>query len=147
MSFAIHLWVFPLDTLLHPRLAVTGGFFIALEDLDDSPPSSPSTSWLLARKHLLISRPVAALAFQVSAWIQSVTYQSSVWFSHVSNIFLPIIDLSATQLLSIHIGFSLIPGADACDILEPDFSKCPPHGSHVSVAGGGQYYLLQCLVP
>ena len=37
------------------------------------------------------------------------------------NIFLPIIDLSATQLLSIHIGFSMIPGADACDILAPDF--------------------------
>ena len=37
------------------------------------------------------------------------------------NIFLPIKDLSGTQLLSIHRGFSLIPGADACDILAPDF--------------------------
>ena len=79
----------PINLLLEDLVERTGGFFIALEDLDDSPPSSPSTSWLLARKHLLISRPVAALAFQVSAWIQSVTYQSSVWFSHVSNIFLP----------------------------------------------------------
>ena len=37
------------------------------------------------------------------------------------NILLPIKDLSGTQLLSIHRGFSLIPGADACDILAPDF--------------------------
>ena len=56
----------PISLLMDDIEERTGGFFIVLEDLDKSPPASPSTSWLLARKHLLISEPVATLAFQVS---------------------------------------------------------------------------------
>ena len=56
----------PISLLMDDLEERTGGFFIVLEDLDKSPPASPSTSWLLARKHLLISGPVATLAYQVS---------------------------------------------------------------------------------
>ena len=56
----------PICLLMDDLEERTGGVFIVLEDLDKSPPASPSTSWLLARKHLLISEPVATLAFQVS---------------------------------------------------------------------------------
>ena len=69
----------PISLLLEDLVERTGGFFIALEDLDDSPPSSPSTSWLLARKHLLISRPVAAIAFQVSPWKCYISEQRVVF--------------------------------------------------------------------
>ena len=56
----------PITLLIEDLEERTGGVFIVLEDLDKSPPASPSTSWLLARKHLLISGPVATLAFQVN---------------------------------------------------------------------------------
>ena len=64
----------PISLLLDDLEEKTGGVFIFLEHLEDSPPSKPSTSWLLAKKHLLIREPVATVAFQVS--VKSVEYQS-----------------------------------------------------------------------
>ena len=52
----------------------TGGRFLALEHLDHSLPSSPSTSWLLAKKHLLISGPVATFAFPVNPKVKTILY-------------------------------------------------------------------------
>ena len=43
----------------------SGGTLLLMEHLEDVP--SPSTEWLLSRKHMLLSRPVAKLAFQVSS--------------------------------------------------------------------------------
>ena len=43
----------------------SGGTLLLMEHLEDVP--SPSTEWLLSRKHMLLGRPVAKLAFQVSS--------------------------------------------------------------------------------
>ena len=75
----------PISLLMDDLEERTGGFFIVLEDLDKSPPASPSTSWLLARKHLLISGPVATLAYQVSPKVKKSEQCFSSWrfcYSH-----------------------------------------------------------------
>jgi len=60
----------PITLLIKDLEKKTGGTFLPMENLDDSQPSSPSSAWLLSKKHIILSRPVATLAFQVKRHLQ-----------------------------------------------------------------------------
>jgi len=60
----------PISLLIKDLEKKTGGTFLPMEDLEDSQPSSPSSAWLLTKKHIILSRPVATLAFQVKRKLQ-----------------------------------------------------------------------------
>jgi len=60
----------------------SGGTFLLMEHLDGSP--SPSTDWLLLRKHMLLSRPVAKLAFQVRRQLQLDNADSFIMWHNTS---------------------------------------------------------------
>jgi len=60
----------------------SGGTLLLMEHLDDFP--SPSTEWLLSRKHMLLSRPVAKLAFQVRRQLQLDNADSFIMWHNTS---------------------------------------------------------------
>ena len=57
----------PISKLIKDLEKKIGGTFLPMENLEDSQPSSPTSAWLLSKKHIILSRPVATLAFQVSS--------------------------------------------------------------------------------
>jgi len=60
----------PISKLIKDLEKKSGGTFLPMENLDDSQPSSPTSTWLLSKKHIILSRPVAKLAFQVKRHLQ-----------------------------------------------------------------------------
>ena len=57
----------PISMLIKDLEKKSGGTFLPMEHLEDSQPPSPSSAWLLSKKHIILSRPVATLAFTVSS--------------------------------------------------------------------------------
>ena len=69
----------PFSVLIKDLEKKTGGTLLLMEHLEDSQPSSPSSAWLLSKEHIILSRPVATLAFQVSSKLQTMIESSSYW--------------------------------------------------------------------
>ena len=61
----------PIPLLIRELEKKTGGTLLQMEQLEDSQPPSPSSAWLLSKKHIILSRPVATLAFQVSSRLKA----------------------------------------------------------------------------
>ena len=55
----------PVSLLISELEEMSGGKVLFTERLEDPLPSSPTMDWLLSKEHILFSRPVGTLAFQV----------------------------------------------------------------------------------
>ena len=56
----------PISLLIVDLEKRSGGTFLLMEHLEDCPPPKLTTAWLLSKEHMILGRPVATLAFQVS---------------------------------------------------------------------------------
>jgi len=60
----------PISLLIADLEERSGGTFLLMEHLEDCRPPTPTNAWLLSKKHMILGRPVATLAFQVRRQLQ-----------------------------------------------------------------------------
>ena len=71
----------PVSLLISELEEMSGGKVLFLERLEDPLPSSPTMDWLLSKEHILFSRPVGTLAFQVKLIRTTLLDVEQAWTS------------------------------------------------------------------
>ena len=71
----------PVSLLISELEEMSGGKVLFTERLEDPLPSSPTMDWLLSKEHILFSRPVGTLAFQVKLIRTTLLDVEQAWTS------------------------------------------------------------------